>query len=190
MHIKDNKAHQEEDSVDVKDIEVDGLLSFADGAQHQPSNLVAPPLQPNHEDPGNGQLDEGPPVLHGLPGPPSPRLLVEPAGKHVHEDKHRGKPLTYRHGNDGTPVLCTQAMKPDSSPVKKVTYVKPSLAPANKPTWRTMLITLEINPTRMNTRMMLCVEWEGKASMFKRFCPSKGGGEGGIFVIKETHISS
>ena len=133
---------------------MDGLLSFAYGAQYKPSNLIAPPLQPNHEDPGNGQLDEGPPVLHGLPGPPSPRLLVEPTGKHVDEDKHRGYPLTYRHGNDGSTEVNLRIKKKQRN-TNEPAYRKPRLAPINRPAWRTMLITLEASPTRMNTRMML-----------------------------------
>ena len=101
---KNMVAHQEEDSIYIEQVQVDGLLGLIYGAEHKPPNLVAPPLQSYHEEPRDGQLDEGPPVLQGLPSPPSPCLLVQPTGKHVDQDQYWGYPLTDRHGDDGTPI--------------------------------------------------------------------------------------
>ena len=81
---------------------MDALLSFADGTQHKPPYLVAPPLKAHHEQARDGQLYEGPPVHHTLPAPPSPSLPVETTRPHVEEHEYRGNPLTDRHGSNGS----------------------------------------------------------------------------------------
>lgn len=51
----------------------DGLgaqLGLADHSRQEASHLEQPPLQAEHEHAGDGQLDEGPPLLHALHGPP------------------------------------------------------------------------------------------------------------------------
>ena len=44
-------------------------LLFADDAGQESSHLEHPPLQAHHEHAGNGQLDEGSPLLQTLPRP-------------------------------------------------------------------------------------------------------------------------
>lgn len=51
----------------------DGLgaqLGLADHSRQEASHLEQPPLQAEHEHAGDGQLDEGPPLLQALHGPP------------------------------------------------------------------------------------------------------------------------
>ena len=47
-------THREEDSVNVEDNVMYGLLGLANGPHHQATYLVAPPLKPHHEEAWDG----------------------------------------------------------------------------------------------------------------------------------------
>ena len=150
-------SYQEQDSIDIQDVEVDGLLSLADSSQHKTSYLVAPPLKPHHQQAWYSQLDERPPFHHGFPAPPSPCLPVQTTRPHVHQHKERGNPLANRHGNDSTTAhVAIQHHEHNVTRCLLTTHLNPSPAPNIKPACSAIFRILQPSPVSMKTKMIPC----------------------------------